>query len=261
MRWEGSCRGPMGGALCPARPAEELPSALPTPRGAASVWEWERPSTASGLVHVCPHLPAAGAPQSLLLGSLKPGPSSRCGAPWEALGATVTGTEDPGAGPGPAQGLQRSRVQCCTSGDGGPAIASSSRAWRWAALHGAWAGLTGARPTVTSQALSPTSPPRRLARRSPPRRLSPRGPVALRPPQGGAGPGPWAGGLQGASGHRGQEQCPSSCLQGWGPWGLSAEPLRPGDEGKTMVAYSVCGQEAGGSGVGVFSLHWKSSSP
>lgn len=59
------------------------------------------------------------------------------------------------------------------------------------------------------------------------------------------------------SGQRGQEQCPSSCLGGRGPWGPSAEPLRPMAEApspsvKTMVAYSVCTQGIGSSGV--FSL-------
>lgn len=57
---------------------------------------------------------------------------------------------------------------------------------------------------------------------------------------------------------RGQEQCPSSVLSGQGPCGLSADALRPG---KTMVAYSVCSGTQGAAGSGVFSRHWKSSSP
>lgn len=63
--------------------------------------------------------------------------------------------------------------------------------------------------------------------------------------------------------HSGQEQCPSSSLRDQGPCGLSAEALRgePGLPGKTMVAYSVCSGTQGMGGSGVFSRHWKSSSP
>lgn len=66
------------------------------------------------------------------------------------------------------------------------------------------------------------------------------------------------------AGQRGQGQGPSSGLRGWGPCGLWAEALRPGDPGllgKTIVAYSVCSGAQGAEGSGVFSRHWKSSSP
>ena len=245
--------GPWVPCLCPARsdspglPTRGAPG--PRPQGGTPGLGWVsglegtsagRPRRGLWPVSLCPHMQAAGGPRHWT-----PSPGRHVWEHGAAIGAggpiwlrgpglrSWASLLSPGTAPERDRGRDRG-TRC-------PQVVSRERRAMRAATGSGGHGL------------SPGAAPR------PPTTRCFRGGARWAPGGQSAGHGPAE-----AAGQRGHRPGPSSGLGGWAPCRLLAEALRPGDAGlpgKTMVAYSVCSGAQGAGGSGVFSRHWKSSSP